>query len=104
MGRSIFVSDSTLDSLPSWKKKWFYVYLEGADWNDYFFSDFSRAEDGAISYLKLGVKEEAAIRVLTRDNLHHSSMLISEASLQEHDLSDLGSKGMPLFIFPISFF
>ncbi|KAL1833360.1 hypothetical protein ACET3Z_003011 [Daucus carota] len=40
--------------------------------------------------LKLGVEEEAAIRVLTGDNLHHCSLLISEASLQLHGLSDLG--------------
>ena len=95
LGRSIFVSDSAPDSLPNWKKQWFYLYMEGADWADYFYSDFSRAEDGPMRSLKLGVEEEAAIKVLTADNLHHCSLLISEASLQLHGLSDLGPEGMP---------
>ena len=72
--------------------------MEGADWADYFYSDFSRAEDGTMRSLKLGVEEEAAIRVLTGDNLHHCSLLISEASLQSYGLCDLGPDGMPLYI------
>ena len=46
--------------------------------------------------LKLGVEERAAIKILTEDCLHHNSLLISEASLQEHGLSDLGSEGKPI--------
>ena len=94
---SIFVSDSAPDSLPAWKKHWFYVYMEGADWDECFKPNFSRAEDGPVRSLKLGVEEEAAIRILTGDNLHHSSILISEASLQEHGLSDLGPQGIIFF-------
>ena len=54
--------------------------------------------------LKLGVEEEAAIKVLTADNLHHCSLLISEASLQLHGLSDLGPEGMPFLYFACIFF
>ena len=98
-GRSIFISDSAPDSFPRWKGQWFYLYMEGADWADYFYSHFSRAEDGTMRSLKLGVEERAAIKILTEDCLHHSSLLISEASLQSHGLSDLGPEGKPTLIF-----
>ena len=98
LARSIFVSDSAPDSLPLWKKQWFYVFMEGASWEDCFYSNFSRAEDGPVRSLKSGLEEEAAIRILTGDNLHHCSLLISEASLQAHGLSDLGPKGTPLIL------
>ena len=70
--------------------------MEGGDWADYFYSSFSRAEDGAMRSLKLGVEERTAIKILTEDCLQHSSLLISEASLQEHGLSDLGPEGKPI--------
>ena len=98
MARSIFVSDTAPDSLPLWKKQWFYVYMEGASWEDCFYSNFSRAEDGPVRSLKLGLEEEAAIRILMGDNLHHCSLLLSEASLQAHGLNDLGPKGIPLIL------
>ena len=97
-GRSIFISDSAPDSFPRWKGQWFYLYMEGADWADYFYSHFSRAEDGTMRSLKLGVEERAAIKILTEDCLHHTSLLISEASLQSHGLSDLGPEGKPTVI------
>ena len=90
LARSIFVSDSAPDSLSAWKKQWFYVYMDGADWDDCFKPNFSRAKDAPVRSLKLDVEEEAAIRYQTGDNLHHSSILISEASLQQHGLSDMG--------------
>ena len=96
LARSIFVSDSAPESLPHWKKQWFYLYLDDGNLADYFYSDFSRAEDGAVRSLKLGIEDEAAIKILTGDCLHHSSILISEASLQEHWLNDLGPEGNPL--------
>ena len=70
--------------------------MEGGDWADCFYSSFSRAEDGAMRSLKLGVEERTAIKILTEDCLQHSSLLISEASLQEHGLSDLGPEGKPI--------
>ena len=101
LARSIFVSGTAPDSLPHWKKQWFYIYLEDANWADYFYSDFSKAEDGAVRSIKLGVEEEAAVKILTGDCLHHCSMLVSEASLQECGLSDLGPEGTPLLPSPL---
>ena len=65
----------------------------------------SRAEDGTMRSLKLGVEERAAIKILTEDCLQHTSLLISEASLQSHGLSDLGPDGKPTKIsnFDLSF-
>ena len=74
------------------------LYLNDGNWADYFYSDFSKAEDGPVRSLKLGVEEEAAITILTGDCLHHCSLFVSEASLQEHGLSDLGPEGIPLFL------
>ena len=80
------------------------MYLNEGDWADYFYSNFSKAEDGPVRTLKLGVEEEAAIQILTGDCLHHCSVLVSEASLQEHGLSDLGLEGnllLPLVIWAL---
>ena len=75
--------------------------MDDGNWADYFYSDFSKAEDGAVRSIKLGVEEEAAIKILTGDCLHHCSMLVSEASLQELGLSDLGPEGTLLLPLPL---
>ena len=100
LARSCFISGTSPDSLPKWKKEWFYVYMEGCDWDDYFRPNFSRAIDGPVRSIKLGIEEEAAINILTADNLQHCNLLISEANLQAHGLSDLAPEGMP----PAQFF
>jgi hypothetical protein len=93
LARSCFISDSNPDSFPDWKKEWFYVFLEGDNWDHFFRPNFCKAEDGPMKYLKLGVEEEAAIAILTNDNLHHCANLISEDSLQANGLSNLGPDG-----------
>ncbi|KAK1392679.1 hypothetical protein POM88_011735 [Heracleum sosnowskyi] len=89
LNRSCFVSGSSPDSLPLWKKEWFYIYLDGDDWNNYFCPNFTRATDGSLRSLKLGVDDLAAIQLLTDDCLHHCNLLISEDNLQAMGLSTL---------------
>lgn len=46
LARSIFISGSAPDSLPQWKKQWFYIFMVGANWEEYFSPNFGKAEDG----------------------------------------------------------
>ena len=81
LSRPCFISGSSPDSLSEWKKEWFYIQLEEYNWEDFFRPEFSRAIDGPVQDLKLGVDELAAVATLTADCAHHCATLISEDSL-----------------------
>lgn len=57
------------------------MYMDWENWVDYFRLSFTRAVDGALMDLKLGVNEINAVATLTGDSLHHCVDLILEASL-----------------------
>ena len=99
LARSCFVSETNPDSFPNWKKEWFYVYLDAEEsWENYFRPNFSKSVDGSLRDLKLGIDEDAAIKALTADNLHHCALILSEGNLQALGLSDLGPEGIPPFL------
>lgn len=81
LARSCFISGTSPDSLPSWKKVFFYIYMESEDWGNFFRPNFLRAIDGPVRDIKLGVDELAFVETLTGDSLHHCAQLISEESL-----------------------
>ena len=110
LARPCFISGSSPDSLPEWKKEWFYIQLEEDNWDEFFRPDFSRAVDGPVRDLKLGVDELAVVATLTGDSAHHCAILISEDSLQRYHLSGLTEQGilpfslfLPLLMFVLCF-
>ena len=55
LARSYFVTGTSPDSLPNWKIEWFYVYMDGANWDEFFRPSSSKCVDGLIRDLKLEV-------------------------------------------------
>lgn len=76
--------------------------MKEENWTNFFRPNFSRAVDGPLRDHKLGVNEIIVVATLTAECLQHCSNLVSKASLQEHNLSDLGVKGI-LTLFYFSF-
>lgn len=68
--------------------------MEGEDWPNFFRPSFSKAVDGVLWDLKLGIDEIVAVAILTGDCMHHCANLVLEESLQEHNLNDLGEQGI----------
>lgn len=91
-----FVYGTSLDSFPKWKGEWFYLYMDGDGWGNYFRSNFSLAEDWAMRSFKLGVDEDASIHLLVEDDLHYCTLLISKTSFEKHGLSDLSPESIHL--------
>lgn len=98
LSRTCFIPGTSPDSLPNWKKEFFYLFMDGANWGDFFRLNFSKAVDGSMRDIKLGVDERAAIEILTTDGTNHCAQLISEGSLQAAKLSDLGEQGRHAFL------
>ena len=71
LSRSCFINGISPDSLRNWKKEWFYVFLDGADWDEFFRPSFSRSVDGLIRDIKMGIDETTAVATLTGDCLNH---------------------------------
>ena len=70
------------------------------NWDDFFQPEFSRAVDGPIQDLKLGIDELPAVATLIADCDHHCPTLISEDSLQKYGLSKLNKQCIsPFFNF-----
>lgn len=65
---------TTPDSFLDWKREWFYVYLEGDDWDNFFRPNFSKSIDGSLWDLKLGIADDTTIQTLVRDNLHQCAI------------------------------
>lgn len=95
LARSCFISGTNPDSYPTWKSEWFYVFLDSEEgWDHFFRPNFSKSIDGSLRDLKLGIDEDAAIKAITADNLHHCALILSEGNLQGLGLSDLGPEGI----------
>lgn len=65
LARPILITGTMSDSLPNWKREFFYTFMEDSSWANCFRLNFSKAYDGTLRELSLRVDERTTISILT---------------------------------------